>query len=197
MKYRIIIADPSPIVLEGLCAMLQNMPEYEVVLKTDYAKTILTRVHAIAPDILIINPVMLDYNKIGNVRSIFEELPDMKIVALVYAFFESLHLKQFNGIIEITDDVKHLRTKLNDVIEASRPENEDNDPSQLSEREREILINLVKGRKSTEIAELLNISVHTVLTHRKNIMKKTGIKSISALTVYAILNNLIEENDII
>ncbi|MBQ1819621.1 MAG: helix-turn-helix transcriptional regulator, partial [Bacteroidales bacterium] len=66
-----------------------------------------------------------------------------------------------------------------------------------SDREKEVLICLSKGLKNNEIADTLNISVHTVITHRKNIVRKTGIKSVAALTVYAILNNLIEEKDII
>ena len=46
---------------------------------------------------------------------------------------------------------------------------------------------------SKEIAEQLNISIHTVISHRKNITKKTGIKSVAGLAVYAMLNNLMSE----
>ena len=67
----------------------------------------------------------------------------------------------------------------------------------LYDREKDVLICLSKGLKNNEIADQLNISVHTVITHRKNIVRKTGIKSVAALTVYAILNNLSEEKDII
>ena len=45
-----------------------------------------------------------------------------------------------------------------------------------------------------EIADVLNVSVHTVISHRKNITHKTGIKSVAGLTVYAMLNNLIDES---
>ena len=76
-------------------------------------------------------------------------------------------------------------------------DNEDPDTAPLSDREKDVLICLSKGLKNNEIADQLNISVHTVITHRKNIVRKTGIKSVAALTVYAILNNLIEEKDII
>ena len=48
-----------------------------------------------------------------------------------------------------------------------------------------------------EIADQMNISIHTVISHRKNITRKTGIKSVSGLTVYALLNNLIDEKDLI
>lgn len=61
----------------------------------------------------------------------------------------------------------------------------------LSEREGEVLVLVAKGLSSKEIADKLNISIHTVNTHRKNITGKTGIKSVAALTVYATLHNLI------
>ena len=60
----------------------------------------------------------------------------------------------------------------------------------LSSREKEILVLVAKGYMSKEIADMLNISMNTVNTHRKNITAKTGIKSIAGLTVYAMLNNL-------
>ena len=47
-----------------------------------------------------------------------------------------------------------------------------------------------------EIADLYNISIHTVITHRKNITRKTGIKTVAGLTVYALLNNLIDMNSV-
>ena len=67
------------------------------------------------------------------------------------------------------------------------------DASDLTKRERDILVLVAKGLMSKEIAEQLNISIHTVISHRKNITKKTGIKSVAGLAVYAMLNNLMNE----
>ena len=66
------------------------------------------------------------------------------------------------------------------------------DGDALTAREKEILVCVAKGMLNKEIADALNISIHTVITHRKNITRKTGIKSIAGLTIYALLNNLIE-----
>ena len=66
----------------------------------------------------------------------------------------------------------------------------------LSEREIEILVCVAKGMINKEIADRLNISINTVITHRKNITRKTGIKTVPGLTVYAILNNLVDINSI-
>jgi DNA-binding NarL/FixJ family response regulator len=66
----------------------------------------------------------------------------------------------------------------------------------LSEREKEILVGVAKGLLNKEIADMYNISPYTVITHRKNITRKTGIKSVAGLTVYALLNGLIDVNSV-
>lgn len=66
----------------------------------------------------------------------------------------------------------------------------------LSEREKEILVSVAKGLTNKEIAEKHSISIHTVISHRKNISRKTEIKTISGLTTYAIFNNLISQDDL-
>ena len=65
------------------------------------------------------------------------------------------------------------------------------DDHTLTAREREVLACIATGKLNKEIADELNISVHTVITHRKNITRKTGIKTVAGLTVYALLNNLV------
>ena len=67
---------------------------------------------------------------------------------------------------------------------------------ELSAREKDILICVAKGLINKEIADLYNISIHTVITHRRNITRKTGIKTVAGLTVYALLNNLIDPSSV-
>ena len=71
------------------------------------------------------------------------------------------------------------------------------DDVELSKREIDVLGAVAKGMMNKEIADQMNISIHTVISHRKNITRKTGIKSVSGLTVYALLNNLIDEKELI
>ena len=78
----------------------------------------------------------------------------------------------------------------------SRFEAEEAEGDVLSAREKEILVCVAKGMLNKEIADAENISIHTVITHRKNITRKTGIKTVAGLTVYALLNNLIDINTI-
>lgn len=68
--------------------------------------------------------------------------------------------------------------------------------SVLSDRETEVMSLIVQGYKNKEIADKLNIGLTTVITHRKNIMEKLGIKSVSALTVYAVTHGHVDINKI-
>ena len=66
----------------------------------------------------------------------------------------------------------------------------------LSDREVEVMTYIVRGYINKEIAEKLNIGLATVVTHRKNIMEKLNIKSVSALTVYAVMHGYVDINNI-
>ncbi|MDR1089693.1 MAG: helix-turn-helix transcriptional regulator [Prevotella sp.] len=70
------------------------------------------------------------------------------------------------------------------------------DQEELSDREKEILISVVKGMSNKEIAEYHNISIHTAITHRRNITRKLKVHSISGLTIYAIINKLVDISEI-
>lgn len=75
--------------------------------------------------------------------------------------------------------------------ERKQPETED-----LSERERDVLIQVVRGLSNKEIADVLCISMHTVVSHRKHITRKLNIHSTAGLTVYAIVNHLVDINNL-
>lgn len=88
--------------------------------------------------------------------------------------------------------------KLEELAEDEHPEaGADEGASEgLSEREKEIVRCVVKGLTNKEIAAKLFISVNTVLTHRKNISRKLNIHSVSGLTIYAIVNSLVNLEDV-
>ena len=84
----------------------------------------------------------------------------------------------------------------NNGFRGRRRDAEDDGHESLSEREKEILVGVAKGLLNKEIADIYNISIYTVITHRKNITRKTGIKSVAGLTVYAILTGLIDMSEV-
>ena len=194
---KIAIAEPSIMLRNGLEQLLRELPDAEVVFSTDNLNSLYARINALRPDILIVNPLLFDYVKRATIRAEFDNLPNLRIIGLITSYIESQHQRQFTGVIELNDDFQRVKSTLNQVTNTLQSEGDEPDTAPLSDREKDVLVCLSKGLKNNEIADQLNISVHTVLTPRKNIVRKTGIKSVAALTVYAILNNLIEEKDII
>ena len=81
-------------------------------------------------------------------------------------------------------------------IDAMKGETENSEEDVLSQREKEIVCEVVKGLTNKEIADRMNLSVFTVLTHRRNISKKLQIHSSTALTIYAITNNLVSIDEV-
>ena len=144
------------------------------------------------PDLIVLNPALVDYSKRNTFRSLIPDAQNIPIVALVYHYFDQQWLRSFNGVIEINEDAEKINNQLTDALNSFTEPAESSELYELSDREREVLVELSKGLSNKEIADKLHISVHTVITHRKNIIKKTGIKSVAGLTVYAMLNNLME-----
>jgi DNA-binding CsgD family transcriptional regulator len=103
------------------------------------------------------------------------------------------HNKQSKGqnILNILNPKDILINQISKDLESLNPK-DDFIGEQLSEREIGVLKEVALGKTNKEIAEALFISAHTVITHRKNITQKLGIKTVSGLTMYAIIHNLIQ-----
>lgn len=92
------------------------------------------------------------------------------------------------NMIQACETIEALTERLRQLIESSHAAEGNN---QLTRREVEVLRLVASGCINKEIAQQLNVSVNTVLTHRKNITAKLGIKSVSGLSVYAVMNGLV------
>ncbi len=98
-------------------------------------------------------------------------------------------------IVKQSDTEELLNKRLKYFLSISDIEvNNSNDV--ISEREKEIVKLVALGKTNKEISDCLFISPHTVITHRKNITSKLGIKTIAGLTVYAVLNGIINPDDV-
>lgn len=144
-----------------------------------------------------------EYEK--NHSNVEEKLDDLKKLVTMYQPSQSRSQDCFRVLFYLysleSDLERH--TFIEDGIlvpVVSRMEDESDAPKgeggELSAREKEILVAVAKGMLNKEIADLYNISIYTVISHRKNITRKTGIKTVAGLTVYALLNNLIDMNSI-
>ena len=94
------------------------------------------------------------------------------------------------AIRRLEQDTKQsdVTRNISDMVFKSGPQNSE----LLSDREREVIVSLVQGMSNKEIADHLCISVNTVITHRRNIARKLQIHSPAGLTIYAIVNNLVD-----
>ena len=190
---KIVIAENSLILRSGISAVLKRLSDYTFsineVSNMD-AFMLFSRLHR--PEIAIINPLFLGGVSIANYK---RDNPDTKVVALVSGYFDNKTLADFDGSISIFDDLDTVNDTISSVLHIE--EDDDNiETEQLSQREKEIIGCVVKGLTNKAIAEKLSISIHTVITHRRNISKKLQIHSSEGLAIYAIVNKIVEIQDI-
>ncbi len=142
--------------------------------------------------------------KLGDFKNlVMKSLPavcdnDIRLDLLVriYALQEDLKCHTYIEDHVLVPMVRLLENPQRYHERARVQEEEAEEHQELSAREKEILVSVAQGLLNKEIADKHNISINTVITHRKNITRKTGIKTVPGLTVYAILNNLIDINEI-
>lgn len=193
---KVIIVEPSPIVSAGLASYFDDCKQISIVSQLDRIDRMEEKLATYNPDILIINPLLIAYDTNEQFLKICRDFSNVIPIALVTSYVDASILKQFQDVIEINDSKQKVASKIFNLLNDSKISQDKPENVELSNRETDVLIALVKGLTNKEISDKLFISVHTVITHRKNIIRKTGIKSVSGLTVYALLNNLVEESDI-
>ncbi len=185
---------PSLVAAKGLEGILGENGEFEVIgIMSDLSHGAAARMRNMDIDIVVFDPMVLDYGSRSRCRSMISEYTDAAVVGFGSLQLEEELAKQFNESIGLFDDPVTIVRKLRNSIESSSDVPK-SDGEELSQREKEILVCVAKGMLNKEIADQFNISIYTVITHRKNITRKTGIKTVAGLTVYALLNNLIDVN---
>lgn len=188
-RYRIAIVEPSVIIAQGVASILAASGEADVVAIYPTLRAYADRLNVKDVEVVVVGSQVV----VGaQLRS---ELQGVAVVLLSTTVVDEEVLRQVDGVINIYDDEATLMRKLRSAVEQGET-NPYSDSHDLSERERDVLILVAKGMANKEIADRLNISIHTVMSHRKNITHKTGIKSVAGLTVYALLNNLLDQSDV-
>ncbi len=186
----IVLIEPSSIVYEGLCTILGYSDNQFKITRFESIEEIPNYLIRKKVDILIINPGLIR-NNLKTYNSIRSSLPQAKFIGIVYSFFDQHLLSAFDDIISIYDNpefiIGHMQRPANQRMDSEHGHQQE----KLSERETDVLKLLTSGNSNKEIADQLNISTHTVISHRKNITQKTGIKSVSGLTIYAVVKNII------
>lgn len=195
-RKKTLLVIPSMIVARGIESILAEAGEFRVSgMISDLSPANVNRLKGTDADIIVVDPSVFDAGSRANARSVLAEYADVPVAAIESAVMDEDSLRQYDAVINMFDSPSAIIKKLRGAAASVQDESKD-EGSELSTREKEILVGVATGMLNKEIADKYNISVYTVITHRKNIVKKTGIKTVAGLTVYALLNNLIDINSI-
>ena len=151
-------------------------------------------IHTRTVDVLIINPILIA-NRERDVKKLRKKHPNLSIVGINTGLIDQSVMSMLDNSFTLFDAVPQVIEKLQKAADENDPKSAGNTEN-LTDREIDVLTKLVHGLSNKEIAESLNISIHTVITHRKNIASKTGIRSQSGLTIYAISKKIIDLEDV-
>jgi DNA-binding CsgD family transcriptional regulator len=186
----IAIIEPSPILFEGLTNILLRTRSHYQIYQFENPDELLNSPLRERFDLAILNPVYIQGSS-KNFQQYRKALPHLRWIALVYAYFDRELLSHFSEVIQITDSASLIMETVEKLRELPDQVSPPSSREQLSERETDVLRCLVNGLSNKEIADKLNISIHTVISHRKNLSQKTGIKSQAGLTIYALSHHII------
>lgn len=207
-KYTIVLADDHEVVRAGIRRLLNINKAFYIIDEASNGEDAVELVKYHKPNIALLDVLMPRLNGIEAAKQIKQVAPNTLIVMLT-AFEDSNHLEKAleagaDGYLTKDISAKDLVSALLTVVEGERVfsktiihlleksynhnATQDTSPITISGREQEVLNLLALGKTSPEIAEMLDISVRTVQSHRSNIIQKLGVKSASALIRYAVMN---------
>lgn len=193
-KINIVIAESSPIIASGFSQCLRRLPGSTVnITEVKDPSDLALCLEAGTPDILLVNPT---FGGAFNPSALKSDplLSDLKIAAIEIGKLNRQVSSLYDDVISITDDMDTLSSRIKRLSCTSRAPLEEKEP--LSTREKEIISLVVKGLTNQEIADRLFLSIHTVITHRRNIARKLEIHSATGLTIYAIVNKIVDLSEI-
>lgn len=191
-RIHIAIVEPSVIIRNGVVSVLKRLNlDIDIVEISDMPQLQgLLEKHN--PDVVIIDPTQIGMFSLQRIK---ENLSgSKKFIALQSNLADASALKGYDEFISLYDSAEQIKAKVESVI--SENEQDNSDKQELSQREKEIVSCIVKGLTNKQIAETLHLSVHTVMTHRRNISGKLQIHSSAGLAIYAIVNKLVSLDEI-
>jgi len=189
------IIESSFIIRQGLLSLLSRFHDIDVQGVYDSFDNVVECITSCDTDIIVVNASLIDSDTLSNLMKTDARLVSNKLILL----------SLFNPGVDLQSAVKGVwlynqsESKIIEAVKtllADYDNNLSNSEDVLSKREQDTLRLIALGLTQKEIADKLFISTHTVVSHRKNITRKLGIKTVSGLTVYAILNNLITMDEI-
>lgn len=193
-KKVLAVAETSYIIRKGLVYVLSQLPSVGKVVELKEMENINYQLDLLQPDAVLINPMLLGHSSRQDIRQQLNLDKKTSIIALVYNLIDEQFYRSYDAVIRINDSESKIEETLNNCL--NKEQSNQTEQEGLSDREKEILISVVKGMSNKEIADHHNISIHTAITHRRNITRKLKVHSISGLTIYAIINKLVDISEI-
>jgi len=208
MAIRVAIAEDQRMVREALGALLAREPDIKVVGEAATGREAIELVQAQRPDVLVLDIGLPDMDGIEVARTLRLRQPELKVLALSVHNDADVVRRMLKagaaGYVHKSAALSELARAIRDVMQnnvylspritrqalgerfgtAAAPHD------LLSRRERQVLALIAEGKRSSEIAERLHISIATVEVHRRNIMRKLGLHTVAELTRYAIREGL-------
>ena len=213
-KHRLVIAEDHTILREGLKALLSSRPDLEVVGEAVDGREAVRAVQELMPDLLLLDLSMPRSNGLEALKEIKRISPQTKVLVLTVHKTEDYvftalqagadgYILKDSSSSELTLDVRsvlrgerYLDPAIASTVVSGYLNSKDGTPirpsfDDLSSREREVLKLIAEGYRTKEIAEYLCISPKTVEKHRANLMDRLNLRTVSALTTYAIDKGLV------
>lgn len=209
MKIKMVIADDHRVMLDGIRAMLKDVEDIEIVGDALNGEELVAVVRALKPDVVLTDIQMPLMDGIEATKKILAELSSVRIIALTM-LNESIFIRRMleagvAGYVLKTTDKDELVRVIRKVANGEKHYSEEvtsqlvkglGDPGStspvdlLTRREKEILRYIAQGLTDKEIAEKVFLSALTVITHRKNILSKLGLKNKVEITRFAMEHGL-------
>lgn len=212
MTVHIMVVDDHAIVQEGLCSLIEELPDYTVTSKAANGREAIDMACREQPDIIIMDLSMPEMNGIDATSQILKEIPSCKVIILsmysdkryIIGSFQAgasgYLLKEcaFNELQRALDAVRCGQTYLSPSIAATVIHDyrhrliTEATEEELTTKEREVLQLLAEGYSAREIADKLFVSVKAVESRKRKINQKLGISNLAGLVKYAIREGLTE-----
>jgi DNA-binding NarL/FixJ family response regulator len=189
-KFKIVIVESSAIIQHGLAEILKSgLAEIEVI--HCYCARDLTSCAETEDAFLI----LINSSITADASAVLEHsFPQAKLIGIVTNCFQREQGNLFEDLIYLTDSVENIIGIIQKHLYPTTHKMKLSG-AKLTSRELNVLGLLIKGYSNKQISAELHISIHTVVTHRKNITSKLGIKSIAGLTIYGAIHNIIDIED--
>ncbi|MEO8285651.1 MAG: response regulator transcription factor [Chloroflexota bacterium] len=211
-KIRLLLVEDHSLVRAGFRALLQQLPDMEVVAETDNGRDAIRLVEQHKPDLVLMDISMHELNGLEAVSRIMKTYPGTRVMMLSMHEDEEYVTQAVRagaaGYVVKSSSTNDLELAIRTVLKGEpyfsppiskllidryikRIAVESNDTYQLTPRQREILQLIVEGHTTQQIADTLNISVKTAESHRAQLMERLDIHDIPGLVRYAIKIGLI------